>query len=54
MFEVIYKWSDGHEEVRYRRPDSDYKIKSEIAILQAKLKDKCPYFIREVPPQSES
>ena len=52
MFEVIYKWQDGREEVRYRRPDNDYKTKSEIAILQAKLGEKCPYFIREAKSES--
>lgn len=54
MFEVIYRWQDGREEVRYRRPDNDYKTKSEIAILQAKLGKNCPYSIREIPKQSKN
>lgn len=51
MFEVVYKYQDGREEVRYRRPDNDYKTKSEVAILQARLKEKCPYFIRDIKPE---
>lgn len=47
-YEVVCRWPSGREEVRYRRPNSDSRLREEVARLQARLGDECPYFIREI------
>jgi hypothetical protein len=47
-YEVVYRWPDGREEVRYRRPNSDQRCRQEVAQLRARLGAGCPYSIREI------
>lgn len=49
--EIVYRWPDGREEVRYRRPAGSAdanRYAAEVAMLQAKQGPDCPYFVREV------
>ena len=54
IIEFVYKWDDGREEVRYRRPEKDpetNKMISEIYKLQERGKlngYQSPYFYRRV------
>lgn len=53
MIEVVYRWPDGREEVRYRRPagsDDGRRLAAEVAALRDRHGDQCPYFIRERQP----
>ena len=47
--EIVYRWPDGHEEVRYRRPFGSIAAKvfeEEVRQMQERLGDECPYFVR--------
>jgi hypothetical protein len=52
VLEVVYRWPEGREEVRYRRPaDSTeaHNFVSRIERLKAEFPDDCPYSYRYVP-----
>lgn len=47
--DVIYTWENGREEVRYRRllgTSSAQRMIDEVAVLQQKYGEKCPYSLR--------
>ena len=52
IFEVVFVWPDGREEVRYRRPagtDDARRFAQEIDEMEARLAmtgEDCPYFYR--------
>jgi hypothetical protein len=49
--EIVYRWPDGREEVRYRRPfgsEGALLLMAEVAALQHCQGDGCPYFVRHV------
>ena len=55
--EIVYTWSGGREEVRYRRPkDSAEALKfvSQVLDLQRKHGDACPYSFRHVEGEARS
>ena len=57
MLEIVYRWPDGREEVRYRRPsgseDAERYI-AEVNALQARLGPECPYFVRPAPSRNST
>jgi hypothetical protein len=49
--EIVYRWPDGREEVRYRRPYMSAGARDlmvEVGVLRKLNGDKCPYFVRHV------
>lgn len=49
--EIVYRWGDGREEVRYRRAFGSQgadALMLEVDRLQLKLGKECPYFYRHV------
>lgn len=49
--EFVYKWPDGHEEVRYRRPynsKESLELINELLELAKKHGEACPYSFRHV------
>jgi hypothetical protein len=54
-FVVVYRWPDGREEVRYRRPSTSgdaAKLKGEVDALVDRHGGECPYSYRYVSKQS--
>lgn len=51
VVEIVYKWPDGREEVRYRRAygsDAAVQLINEVRDLQLMHGSKCPYSFRYV------
>ena len=49
--EIVYRWPNGDEEVRYRRPRGSRQARlliDEVESLRARLGAECPYFVRYV------
>jgi hypothetical protein len=49
--EIVYRWPDGREEVRYRRPfgsDMAAELIAEVDALRARNAENSPYFVRHV------
>ena len=48
--EIVYRWPNGREEVRYRREPHDSedakKLLKELEELKNRLGEECPYFSR--------
>jgi hypothetical protein len=49
--EIVYRWPDGREEVRYRRPfgsDMAAELIAEVDALRARNAEGSPYSVRHV------
>lgn len=49
--EIMYRWQDGQEELRYSRPygsEDAEKFIAEVRALEDRLGSGCPYFVRHV------
>lgn len=55
LTEFVYTWSDGRQEVRYRRCPGDEcdAMKEQVDHMRADQGDQCPYSYREVPGADE-